>query len=82
MEFKIGDKVRFNEATKEKYQMWIDDKYTHCGRQKFCKELKKCGLNTIFSIIDIDEENWGKKIRVYLSPMEDWYFDTDEIEKV
>lgn len=80
--FKVCDKVRFNEETKNKFREWLNDK-DYCGREDFCKELKSFDLDGYFTIIGIEEPFFSlSNCRVQVKEMPDWYFDTGEFETI
>lgn len=68
---RVGDKVKFNNKTKRKFSHWLNDE-DYCGREDFCKELKRFDLDGCFTIVDID----GKSVT--LLEMPDWYFELSE----
>lgn len=74
--FQVGDKVKFNEETKKKFQTWLKEK-DNCGRIQFCEELKQFDLDGYFTVIGIDD-GIGDDMRIILEEMRGWYFHSNE----
>ena len=74
--FQVGDKVKFNEETKKKFQTWLKRK-DNCGRIQFCEVLKQFDLDGYFTVIGIGD-GIGNGMRIILEEMPDWYFHSNE----
>ena len=75
--FHVGDKVKFNEETKKKFQTWLKGK-DNCGRKQFCEMLKQFDVDGYFTVIGIGDGIIDPRERVILEEIPDWYFSSNE----
>lgn len=75
--FQVGDKVKLNEETKNKFRTWLKKK-DNCGRKQFCEVLKQFDLDGYFTVIGIGDGITDDHMRVILKEMPDWYFQSNE----
>ncbi len=80
-DFQVGDKVKFNEETKKKFQTWLERK-DNCGRKQFCEVLKQFDLDGYFTVIGIADGIGNDSNRVILEEIPDWYFHSNEFVRV
>lgn len=75
--FQVGDKVKFNEETKKRFQTWLKGK-DYFGRKEFCEKLKQFDLDGYFTVIGVGDEIIDSSMSVKLKEMPGWYFISSE----
>ena len=79
-DFQVGDKVKFNEETKKKFQIWLESKDNR-GHELFCREIKQFDLNGYFTVAGIDDGIGNDSMRIILKELPEWYFGSSEFIK-